>query len=144
MEIKMDRDVKKISQCIFVGMLVTWSMLSYAKQNNDSDNVYTEKQQNITVTASHPEFTLKLKSNPSTGYSWSLGEYDAKLITPLKHNYHQSTSALIGASGFERWTFRVKPQAFAVPQQTNIAMVYARPWQKKETSTPLIFHVTTS
>lgn len=110
---------------------------------NPSSNIYDEDKQNFTVNAKQPEFILKLKSNPSTGFSWFLREYDAKLISPVKHSFQQPVKELIGASGFELWTFRVKPAGFTVPQQTTIRMVYARPSQGNDNSTQLVFRVTT-
>ncbi|VVC76165.1 hypothetical protein AQUSIP_14700 [Aquicella siphonis] len=108
-----------------------------------ADYVYTEDKPNFTVTSGHPEFVLKLKSNPSTGYSWFLREYDANLISPVKHSFQQPAKNLIGAPGYELWTFRAKPGAFTVPQQTTIRMVYARPWSGSDNSTQLVFRVTT-
>lgn len=105
--------------------------------------VYTEDKQTILISADQPEFILKLKSNPSTGYTWFLREYDANLIEPVKHSFEQPTEELIGASGFEEWTFKVKPAGFVVPQQTAIRMIYARPWQSNDSSTQLVFHIST-
>lgn len=111
--------------------------------NEDVDSVYSEDKLNIAVTSKQPQFVIKLKSNPTTGYSWFLREYDANLIVPLKHSFEQATTNnLIGAPGYEVWTFSVKPSAFTVPQQTAIRMVYARPWQANEGATQLIFRVT--
>jgi len=123
--------------------------MTFASQANQSvnmndNNVYTESKTNITVTSSQPEFVLKLKSNPTTGYAWYLREYDKTLITAVKHNYQASAKNLIGASGFEFWTFRVKPAGFAVPQQTTIRMVYARPWQGSDNSTQVVFRISTT
>jgi len=94
------------------------------------------------VSAGQPVFIVKLKSNPTTGYTWFLREYDTSLIMPVKHSYQAPQSNLIGSSSFELWTFRVKPAGFVVPQQTTMRMVYARPWQS-EGSTQLVFRVTT-
>jgi len=94
--------------------------------------VYTEDQKNITVTKKQPEFILKLKSNPSTGYSWALQQYDSKWITSKKRYYQASTSMLAGAGGFEWWTFRVKPAGFSAKKPMSILMIYRRPWEMNE------------
>lgn len=112
--------------------------------NDTADTVYSEDKSNIAVTSKQPEFVIKLKSNPSTGYSWYLREYDSNLIVPVKHSYEQATSELIGAPGYELWTFKVKPAGFVVPQQTVMRMVYARPWQGSDSSTQLVFRITTA
>ena len=111
--------------------------------NSTSNKLYTEDNLNIMVSPDQPMFMIKLKSNPTTGYSWFLREYDASMIIPLKHNFQAPTQNLIGASGFETWTFKVKSAGFTVPQQTTIRMIYARPWQSMDSSTQLVFRVTT-
>lgn len=107
------------------------------------DNLYTEDKPNIAVDAKHAEFILKIKSNPTTGYSWFLREYDANLIMPVKHSFLPPEKSLIGAPGYELWTFRVKPIGFVVPQQTIIRMIYSRPWQGSDSSTQLVFRIST-
>lgn len=108
-----------------------------------SNNVFTEEKLNILVSPHQPEFTLKLKSNPTTGYTWFLRGYDSNLISPVKHSFQAGNQKLMGAPGFEYWTFRVKPAGFTVPQQTMIRMIYARPWASSDSSTVLVFHITT-
>lgn len=107
-----------------------------------SNKVYTEDKPNILVSSAYPDFSIKLKSNPTTGFTWFLREYDANLITPTKHSFIKPEQNLMGAPGYEVWQFHVKPAAFAVPHQTNIRMVYARPWQS-DSSTQVVFRVST-
>jgi inhibitor of cysteine peptidase len=116
--------------------LAIFSLPLFAKQNVISNqtpekNIYTEDKQTILVSSDQPEFVLRLKSNPSTGYTWFLREYDAALIQPLKHVYEPSASELIGSAGFEEWTFKVKPEGFIVP------------WQSNDASTQLVFRIST-
>lgn len=114
------------------------------KATSKSEAVYTEAKQNILVTADQPEFTIQLKSNPTTGYAWFLREYDLNLIVPVKHKFIKSTDEkLMGAPGIEAWTFRVKPAGFTVPQQTTLRLIYTRPWQGSDGSTQLVFRVST-
>ena len=105
--------------------------------------IYNEKKTNISVTKEQPEFTIQLKSNPTTGFSWFLREYDSELVKPLEHHFVKGNSRLIGSPGMEEWTFRISPQAFAVPHQTVIRFVYARPWEKVPQSTGVAFIVST-
>lgn len=118
---------------------MTYSVMSLAVKTEN--NVYTEDKTNITVTAQHPEFVLKLKSNPTTGYSWFLQDYNSNLITPVKHSFQPTTSQLVGAGGFDVWTFHVKPAAFIVPQQSIVRMIYARAWEKNESGKEVDFKV---
>lgn len=109
----------------------------------DNPDVYNEKKTSILVTPDHPQFTLELKANPTTGYSWFLRDYDSKLITPIKHSYQSPKTKLIGAPGIDVWTFRVNRAAFAVPQQTSIKMIYARPWQHEANGMQVVFNIST-
>src|SRR5205085_1476518 len=106
--------------------------------------VFTQDKQNLMISAAQPEFTLQLKSNPTTGYSWFLREYNESLIVPVKHVFQApQKSTLMGAPGLDLWTFKMKPSAFIVPQQTLIRLVYARPWQSNDGGTQLIFRIST-
>lgn len=106
-----------------------------------SDIVYSESQLNITVDKKNPTFQIRLKSNPTTGYSWFLREYDHELITPIKSEFEPAKTELVGAPGSQLWVFKVKPGAFTVPSQSIIRLIYARPWQGAEGSTQLVFRV---
>jgi len=103
--------------------------------------IYTEDKPNIIVTKDQPQFIIHLKSNPTTGYNWFLRDYDAKLITPIKHKYEAPNTKMMGASGYDIWIFSVKPAAFVVPQITQIRFVYTRPWETQGQVKPLVFRV---
>jgi predicted secreted protein len=92
-----------------------------------------------------PEFSLKLKSNPTTGYSWYLLHYDESLVEPMSHRYYapQSSKGSVGSAGYEVWVFRVKPKAFVVPNMLSIAMSYARPFDVKALSVRQ-YHIVTA
>ncbi|SRR5579883_101703 len=111
---------------------------------NQGTTVFNEDKTGVPVTSENPEFTVKLKSNPSTGYSWFLREYDPALIVPVKHHYEPPADRkLMGAPGYEIWTFKVKSEGFHVPQQTVVRLVYARPWEGVDQSKQVVFRVST-
>ena len=141
--------LKLIMPFVLLFSLLVSSATPYASEKQSTvsasaEEVYTENTLNITVSPDHPRFTIKLKSNPTTGYSWFLREYDAKLISPVSHRFQHSDTKLMGAPGFELWTFNVSKVAFVVPHQTRIRFVYIRPWQTADTVTQLVFRVTTT
>jgi len=113
-------------------------------QVTEDENIYSTEHPNIMVMSSQPEFVLKLKSNPTTGYSWFLREYDKNLITPIKHEFKAPESKLLGAPGYELWSFKVNRESFIVPTQTIIRMIYTRPGQGTDSSTQVVFRITTS
>ena len=71
---------------IFITSLFCLSLSAYANTNLNAV-VYTKDKTAVVVKKDQPEFTIKLKANPTTGYTWALRDYDAKLIEPLHHVY---------------------------------------------------------
>ncbi|MCH9744506.1 MAG: protease inhibitor I42 family protein [Gammaproteobacteria bacterium] len=87
----------------------------------------------ILVTKKKPTFTITLRSNPTTGYSWFLKKCNYHLIKPVSQKFMADRAALkkgiMGAPGLSVWTFRAQPAAFAVPQVTRLKWVSMRPWE---------------
>lgn len=121
------KSYKLILQFFSIFLLAFFLALpSYA----EADKIkFTDPQNPILVKKSSPTFDIILQSNGTTGYSWALKTYDTDFIKPLKKKYYPATSGLIGAGGYEKWTFRVKPEGFIVPQVTSIMLIYQRPWE---------------
>ena len=71
------------------------------------------------------EVVLKLTSNPSTGYRWSLAEGGAPVLANLGQPRYQASGTLPGAGGVETWTLR----AAQIGSQT-LKFEYRRPWEK--------------
>ncbi|HJO92099.1 MAG TPA: protease inhibitor I42 family protein [Victivallales bacterium] len=69
-------------------------------------------------------FTILLKSNPTTGYDWHVGEYDKKIIELVKSKYTPN-SKLIGAGGSKLYTFKILATGKA-----NLKFDYKRAWEK--------------
>ena len=120
-----------------VSLWCLWFTSIYAAE----DNNFTDPTKSIQVSLGSPTILLKLKSNPTTGYSWFLVDYNHDLLTPLKWKYMPPTSDLVGASGYELWTFQVNQKAFMVPQLTQITLQYTRPWVVPSTDRKLTFTV---
>lgn len=108
----------------------------------DPTPIYTEANTTITQNSNQPTFIIQLKSNRTTGYSWSLENYDEQAIQLLQHRYLPPTQMIAGAAGIEKWTFRLTKDAFATPKTFSIALVYKRPWEKDGDSRRVVFHVT--
>lgn len=121
---------------------ILFCILTLFSLNAFSHEIYTEGKLGVAISPKDPEFVIKLKSNPTTGYSWFLRTYDTRFLTPLKHSFEGPTDKkLMGAPGFEVWTFQVKPAAFAFPQQTLLRFVYSRPWDGNEQPKQIVFKV---
>lgn len=118
------------------GFLFSISALSLGAEKLPHGSVsYASTDKPLLVSAAHPEFELKLPSNPTTGFSWFLGAYDHHLIHAVSHKYIAPKKQLMGAGGYELWSFKVKKAAFVLPQQTVITMHYRRPWTEKQAKT---------
>ena len=132
----------------FICMLIVFSGNALAADKlsgSDSDmpNTYNQSKTTIVVSKKQPVFIIKLASNPTTGFTWLLRDYDKMLLSPLKHEFEPPQKHLIGAPGYEIWTFRAKPEAFTAPHRTEIHMIYARPWEPNKDNKETVFEVTT-
>jgi len=136
----------RLVKIVLLGLF--FSGVSYAgpvKVQELNSQVFQQSKPAVTVTVDKPEFVIKLKSNPTTGFSWFLKDYDAGLIEAVGHKYYPSGNKnLIGAPGFELWSFKVKPAAFTVPHELEIKFVYVRPWESAAKPTEAVFSVTTT
>jgi inhibitor of cysteine peptidase len=105
--------------------------------------VYTDQQAPIVVQSDYPVFSIRLRSNPTTGYQWRIVEYNRRLLILAAHHFMQTTrtNQLIGAPGEEQWTFQVTPAAFKKSQETTIRLTYARPWEKGGNHMDATFHI---
>lgn len=92
---------------------------------DDREPIYKEGQKIIIVSPDHPRFVIKLKSNPSTGYRWTLREYNQSLIS-LKDREAIGPGG-IGAPEDEYWEFKVRKHALQFPNTTRIKFEYLSP-----------------
>jgi predicted secreted protein len=71
-------------------------------------------------------FTLTLRSNPTTGYSWELdGPLNEKLVRFVGREYLADQTGLVGSGGREIWTYEMAGMG-----ETFIQLKYVRPWEK--------------
>ncbi len=91
--------------------------------------VFNSPKQKIIVSQTQPTFTITLQSNPTTGFSWRLGQYDSKLVSIVGHQYvAPQNKKLVGAPGYDVWTFKAIKAQYRVNQVGHITLHYARPW----------------
>ena len=71
-------------------------------------------------------FTVRMHSNPTTGYGWQLAKpLDEKIVVLVTNDYIHPDTTLVGAGGNEVWIFKAVGRG-----QVEIALKYARPWEK--------------
>jgi|GEM_PF-1299806 len=69
-------------------------------------------------------FTISLKSNPTTGFSWQ-PEFDSGFLKLVSKNY-ESDSTLPGSPGVEFFEFEAIKQG-----EVKVKMIYKRPWEPR-------------
>jgi inhibitor of cysteine peptidase len=78
--------------------------------------------------------TVKLGSNPTTGYSWNENATmltAQKIITQQSYDYVEPTSTgIVGAGGTSVWTFKAVAAGVGI-----IQLSYSRPWEGGEKDT---------
>lgn len=124
---------KKQLMGLFTAFLLCFAQAIFAQTVDE----FTDLKKPIIVKSAQPIFSIKLKSNPTTGYSWFIKDYNHQQLDLIDHAYIAGDSKLVGASGYEIWHFKVKPSMFIAPQLFNIQLLYARPWELSTAISPL-------
>lgn len=114
-----------LKSLIFVGLLLICGM-AFA---NEPD-VYTRYQSNISVDKQNPNFQIKLKSNPSTGYTWSNPSWEGDTtLFAYQHSFEPSKKheALVGSPGHDVWNFQTNDSAFSSKKLVKIHFIRSAP-----------------
>ncbi|HVO71783.1 MAG TPA: protease inhibitor I42 family protein, partial [Aggregatilineaceae bacterium] len=90
-----------------------------------------DSSEQVSVAVGAP-FTVKLASNPSTGYSWVLAGCLPNWLEQVDKTFVATNPGLPGGGGTEYWTFRATAAGSA-----TLAFQYQRPWE----GTPVQTHV---
>ena len=72
--------------------------------------------------------TIRLESNPTTGYSWEIANCDAAILKSMgEATYEQArpNQKLTGGGGWQ--TFQFQPEQAG---QTSVKLIYHRAWEK--------------
>ena len=97
--------------------------------NHTSHAIDTSTQRHVKVGET---FTLQLRSNPTTGYSWQLVEpLDKRHLEKVSNDYQADANPerMVGVGGTENWTFKAIQSGKAI-----IQMRYVRPWETQGTA----------
>jgi len=86
-----------------------------------------EDNGNTITLKSGQTLVLTLESNPSTGYSWELGEFDEAVLELTSSIYlpNEQSSGKVGGGGEETWYFEAQSSG-----DTTLHLEYARSWEK--------------
>lgn len=81
----------------------------------------------LNVDAKQSSFVVTLAANPTTGYNWSVLEFDKNLLTLTSSQYQKAKNKLIGAGGQMLFTFALN-KGKSYPHSTSMTFKYARSW----------------
>ena len=95
---------------------------------NDEATANTKMQSIQVSTQPTQNYTVKLPSNATTGYSWFIKSYDSNWLTLQSHQYVAPQTNRVGAGGYEIWVF-APTHAFKAPHAIPVTFVYARSWE---------------
>jgi predicted secreted protein len=76
------------------------------------------------------KITVKLCSNPTTGFQWNYEMSGDNALREEDHDFEEPDGDVVGASGIEVWTFEGTAKG-----TTEVLMEYSQPWEggiKKE------------
>ncbi|KTD48955.1 secreted protein [Legionella rubrilucens] len=88
----------------------------------------------LNVASGEDQFKVTLQANPTTGYQWTVQNYDQTLFKLMSSQYVAPETKLIGAGGQMVFTFAVN-EGVALPKSSAMTFRYARPWEPKEGTT---------
>lgn len=74
-------------------------------------------------------FEVTLAANPTTGFQWTLVEYDKNLLTFTDSKFERPDTKLIGSAGAMVFVFTLN-KGKTYPKMTKILFKYARSWEK--------------
>lgn len=122
---------------IFLLLLISLKTFAQTPQlpmDTSSVSVSKKSQSTLYVKASHPEFSIRLPENVTTGYSWFIKRYNPNFIQVLgkthqNHPHSNTQKSAVGMPGTAVFNFKVLPAALTAPQHLQVTLIYARPWQ---------------
>jgi len=107
-----------LSSCIITSRL-TEVEISCDDFNDNPHNIRNDFQAEI-----GDKITVKLCSNPSTGFQWQYTMSSENILAEEDYDYEEPESDLPGAPGMEVWTFEAVENG-----TTEIFMEYSQLWQ---------------
>ncbi|WP_133128171.1 protease inhibitor I42 family protein [Legionella nagasakiensis] len=108
-------------------LIIGYLLFCCAFITNAADTMTMEANKSL------PQFRVRLPANPTTGYQWTVKQYDKKLFSLIDSTYIAPKTQLIGAGGEMVFTFVLQPDK-TYPQKTVMIFKYARPWESKGAS----------
>jgi inhibitor of cysteine peptidase len=94
----------------------------------NSLSAFSTDTMNLNVGLQSKQFTVTLPANPTTGYQWTLEQYDQSILKLTNTRYLPSQPKLMGSGGNMEFVFS-RVQGRAYPKSTTMRFSYARSWE---------------
>jgi len=91
---------------------------------------HADEQMSMNVSKDQSSFVVNLAANATTGFQWSVGQFDKDLLTLSSSVYQSPDTKLIGAGGRILFTFSLN-KGKTYPKTTELTFKYARSWEKE-------------
>ncbi|MFO7907867.1 MAG: protease inhibitor I42 family protein [Planctomycetota bacterium] len=103
----------------------------------------SDDQAEVTVVAGQ-KLMIRLESNPTTGFRWSVSDVDQNILRVIDQKYEpaEEDSGKLGSGGHTTFTFQAKGTG-----ETGLELEYSRPWEgakKRQRTFSLTVNVTPS
>jgi inhibitor of cysteine peptidase len=111
---------------IFLSMLILCASLFMGCSSKQAGSNNADNSSKLNLKAGD-SFIIRLESNPTTGYSWSLAEPLSEILQKVSNVYepYKTDRNVVGSGGTEVWTFKAVSKG-------NVTLIfqYARAWEK--------------
>ncbi len=91
--------------------------------------VHASGTMTIHVSRSASSFVVKLPANSTTGYQWSVAQFDKTLLDLASQQYVVPNTRMMGVGGNALFTFKLR-QGESYPKSTTMLFSYARSWEQ--------------
>jgi inhibitor of cysteine peptidase len=118
-----------IAGLVLIALVAAGTLAAFAMSTDEPSEatVYTADDDGTSI-ALEPgaSFSVVLPGNPTTGYSWEIAGIDPAVLSAAEPVF-VSDSELLGSGGVYTFTFTA-----AAAGETELRLVYLRPWEQAE------------
>lgn len=82
----------------------------------------------LEVTPKQQNFSISLPATPSTGFQWTIIEYDKSIFEPVSAKYNSSKDRVPGARGEMIFVFNILKKD-SYPKSSILKFKYSRSWE---------------
>jgi inhibitor of cysteine peptidase len=108
---------------------IVWTVELYSSRNkNVPDSILTEKDNGKQVEVSvGTRVRIHLPENPTTGYQWSLRDFENKTLALKSDDYDPDHASSVGGGGIRQFLFEATS-----PGKSKICLKKMRVWEGEE------------